>query len=63
MAVTKKYYGVITSEMVIPIVVSAFHSSAEKAGIMMCFTNVILFLLTSLLTVKWVASELEPADN
>ena len=49
----------ITSEVVIPVVVPAFHSSAEKAGIMMCFTKIILFLLT----VEWVASELEPADD
>ena len=48
---------------IITVVVPAFHSSAEKAGIMMCSTNIILFLLTSLLTVEWVASELEPADD
>ena len=51
----KWLWAEITSKMVLSIVIMAFPSNTQKAGIVMRFRNIVILLIL-LLTVEWVAS-------
>ena len=38
---TKWLWALIMSELMIPVVTLTSHSNTQKAGVMMCFTNIV----------------------